>query len=252
MPMTKKDNRLRDAELKRRVEQEKRKESALGLGVILIIVIAIAAGAYYFALPSLSTSSSPSSFSANLSSYARDLTSSSPAVLGSSNAPVTIVEFGDFQCPSCGAWFRTQEQEIIQNLIQIGRAKLVWRDFDYYGPDSTLASEAAYAAGEQGKFWQYHDLLYSNQQAPNSGWASKDNLLRFAQQLGLDTTMFRADLDSGKYQALINSNFDLGQKLGVNGTPTFFVVGSNGNVITIVGPQPFSVFETAVNQVVAG
>jgi protein-disulfide isomerase len=167
--------------------------------------------------------------------------------LGSKNAPVTIFEFGDFQCPNCGNWFKTQEQQVVQNLINTGKASLVWRDFDYYGPDSTRASEAAYAAGEQGKFWEFHDLLYANQGNPNDGWASQSNLQKFAQSLGLNMTEFNQSLSCGKYLSLINSNYNSGQQLGVSGTPTFFLVGPHGKVAMIVGTQPYSVFETQVN-----
>lgn len=170
-------------------------------------------------------------------------------VLGSKDAPVTIFEFGDFQCPSCRAWFLTQEPQIIQNLVNTGQAKLAWKDFDFYGPDSRYASQAAYAAGEQGKFWQFHDILYKNQQAPNSGWASRANLVVFAQSLGLNMTEFNQSFNSGKYDSLIKSNFSDGQQLGANGTPSFFVVGPTGKVVQIAGPQPYDVFESAVNSV---
>ncbi len=170
-------------------------------------------------------------------------------VLGSKDAPVTIFEFGDFQCPSCRAWFLSQEPQIIQNLVNTGQAKLAWKDFDFYGPDSTYASEAAYAAGEQGKFWQFHDLLYKNQHDPNSGWASRPNLVTFAQALGLNMTAFNQSFNSGKYDSLIKSNFSDGQQLGAGGTPTFFVVGPTGKVVQIAGPQPSDVFESAVNSV---
>lgn len=170
-------------------------------------------------------------------------------VLGSKDAPVTIFEFGDFQCPSCRAWFLSEEPQIIQRLVNTGQAKLVWKDFDFYGPDSRYASAAAYAAGEQGKFWEFHDILYKNQQTPNSGWASRANLVRFAQTLGLNMTEFNQSFDSGKYDSLIQSNFNDGEQLGASGTPTFFVVGPTGKVVKIAGPQPADVFESAVSSV---
>ncbi len=173
----------------------------------------------------------------------------STQVLGSKDAPVTIFEFGEFQCPSCGQWFRTQEPQIVQKLVNTGQAKLVWKDFDYYGPDSTSASQAGYAAGEQGKFWQFHDLLYANQGDPNSGWASRANLERFAQGLGLNMTKFDQSFNSGKYDSLIKNNYSDGQQLGVNGTPIFFIVGPTGKVVQLAGPQPLSAFESAVNSV---
>ena len=177
---------------------------------------------------------------------ATSLLSGAPPTLGSSNASVTIVEFGDFQCPTCGGWYRSQEAQLIQNLVTTGKAKLVWRDFDFFGPDSVSASEAAYAAGEQGKFWEFHDLLYQSQQTPNNGWASKQNMETFARQLGLNMTQFDQSFNSGKYESLVNSNHSLGVQAGVSQTPTFFLIGPNGKMVTIAGGQPESVFEQAV------
>jgi len=191
------------------------------------------------------TSESSTSSSANL---AAALLSGNPPTLGSPNASVTIVEFGDYQCPTCDGWYNTQEASVIQNLVDTGKAKLVWRDFDYFGPDSVSASEAAYAAGEQGKFWQFHDLLFQNQQAPNNGWASRQNLEKLAVQLGLNMTKFDAAFNSGNYDSLINSNHNLGVQADVTETPTFFLIGPNGKMVTIAGEQPESVFEQAVAQ----
>jgi len=173
-------------------------------------------------------------------------------VLGSSSAPVTIVEFGDFQCTDCGSWFRNEEPQLLQNLVKPGKAKLAWRDFAYLGPDSIVASEAAYAAWEQAKFWEYHDLLYSNQGIINSGWANREDLTKFASQLGLNMAKFNASFQSNKYLQLVSSNHQLGVTLGVTMAPTFFVIGPNGKIITIVGDQPYSVFQRAVDSVVSG
>jgi protein-disulfide isomerase len=162
------------------------------------------------------------------------------------------VEFGDYQCPTCGAWYKSQEASLIQNLVDSGKAKLVWRDFDYYGPDSVSASEAAYAAGEQGKFWQFHDLLFQGQQTPNSGWANRQKMETFARQLGLNMTEFDQSFNGGKYDSLINANHALGVQAGVTETPTFFLIGSNGKMITIAGGQPESVFEQAVASLTSG
>jgi protein-disulfide isomerase len=137
---------------------------------------------------------------------------------------------------------------VIQNLVNTGKAKLMWRDFPYYGPDSVTASEAAYAAGDQGKFWQFHDLLFQNQQTPNNGWASRQNMDKFAQQLGLDIAQFDQDLTSGKYESTVSANHALAIQAGVSDTPTFFLIGPNSDMITISGGQPEPVFEQAVTQ----
>jgi len=167
-------------------------------------------------------------------------------VRGSKSAPVTIYEFGDFQCPTCDQWFRNTEPLIVQNMINTNQTKLVWKDFIIYGPDSNLASKAAYAAGEQGKFWQFYDLLYTNQKAIDSGWASAANLEKFAQSLGLNMTQFDQSFNSDKYNALISTNFNQGRQAGVQGTPTFIIVGPTGKSVPVPGAQPYSAFQQAV------
>jgi len=225
--------------VKRKVLRERKRETAISLGIVIIVIIGLL-GCYH-------GSSAPSK-----SNLATVLFAGTYPVLGSSSAPVTIVEFGDFQCTTCGAWFHSQEPQLLQGLVKVGRAKLAWRDFDYLGPDSIVASEAAYAAGEQGKFWEYYDLLYSNQGIINSGWASRKDLQQFAYQLGLNMTEFNASLQSNKYLQLITSNYNLGTSLGVTSAPTFFVIGPDGKTITIIGDQPYSVFQTAVDSLVSG
>jgi len=218
-----------------------------GMVILLMVVVFAYAGWRLITPASPSFSNTSSAFS-----LVSSLLAGSPPTLGSAKALVTIVEFGDYQCPTCGGWYKTQEASVIQNLVDVGKAKLVWRDFDYFGPDSVSASQAAYAAREQGKFWQFHDLLFQNQQSPNSGWAGRQNLVRFAEQLGLNMTRFNRDFNSGKYDALINSNHSLGVQAGVSETPTFFLIGPNGKVITIAGGQSETVFLQAVAQLTNG
>ena len=173
-------------------------------------------------------------------------------VLGSKSASFTIYEFGDYQCPSCDYWFKTQEPSIVQNLVDNGKAKLVWLDFIIYNSDSRLAANAAYAAGEQGRFWQFHDLLYSNQGRANSGWVTQQLMVDYAKQLGLNLTRFTQSMNSEQYNPLIDSNFQSGIRVGVQGTPTFFVVGPTGRFTMISGPQPESVFQQAITSIGGG
>jgi protein-disulfide isomerase len=179
------------------------------------------------------------------------ITSQNP-VLGSGSASFAIYEFGDFQCPTCDYWFKTQGPAVVQDLVDTGKAKLVWRDFIIYDSDSRLAANAAYAAGEQGKFWEFHDLLYANQGQANSGWVTQQLMTSFAQKLGLNLTEFTQSMNSGRYDSLIDSNFQAGRQVGVQGTPTFFVVGPSGQYVTISGPQPESVFQQAINSLGGG
>lgn len=219
------------------VRRNRRRSKSIYILAAVLFGIAIVAIAY-FATQGLGDGS-------NSKAYPLSVLPQNP-VLGSKSAQFAIFEFGDYQCPTCDYWFKTQEPSIVQNLVDTGKAKLVWRDFIIYNSDSRLAASAAYAAGEQGKFWQFHDLLYTNQGQANSGWVTTKLLISFAQQLGLNVTEFTQSMNSGKYDSLIDSNFQAGQQAGVQGTPTFFVVGPTGKYVTISGPQPESVFEQAI------
>lgn len=147
-------------------------------------------------------------------------------VLGEENAPVTFIEYGDFQCPFCGKFFKETESVLRENYIKTGKVKFIYRDFAFLGPESNWAANAARCAGEQGKFWQYHDYLYSNQSGENQGAFSKDNLKSFATALGLDKEKFNACLDSEKYTDLIQKETKAGGEAGVQGTPANFINGT--------------------------
>jgi predicted secreted protein with PEFG-CTERM motif len=176
-----------------------------------------------------------------------DLSMSSP-VEGSPSAPVTIVEFGDYQCPECDAWFKNQEPAIKSNYIDTQKAKLYFVDFPWAGSDSISAAEASYCAGDQGKYWEYHNHLYQQQAGIQTGWANPSNLKSYATTLGLDSNQFNTCLDSGKYADRVSHNKDVGISKGVQGTPAYFIIGSTGSMQEITGPQPASVFSTVIDQ----
>jgi protein-disulfide isomerase len=114
-----------------------------------------------------------------------DPTSNSDFILGSSKAPVTVIEYSDFQCPFCGKFFRETEQTLIDSYIKEGKIRFAHRDFAFLGDESTAAAEAARCAGDQDKFWEYHDYLYNHQNGENQGNFSNINLKSFAASLGL-------------------------------------------------------------------
>ena len=171
-----------------------------------------------------------------------DLASDDPA-LGNPSAPVTIVEFGDFQCPFCGRFFADTEQKIIDAYVKTGQARFVYRDFPITAihEHAQKAAEAAECANEQGKFWPYHDRLYQRQSE-----LGIENYKRWAVELGLDAGRFNACLDSGKYAGEVQSDFRDGQSAGVSGTPTTFV---NGRLIS--GALPFEQFKSAIEEALA-
>lgn len=162
--------------------------------------------------------------------------------LGDPNAPITIVEFGDYQCFYCNKFFHDTESQIYENYIKTGKVKMVFKDFTIIGPDSIVAAHAAHCAEEQGKFWEYHDILYNNWNGENNGWASAENQLKFAKELELDMAKFEECQDSGKYEQKIQASSNDAQTLGISGTPGFFIIGPNNNVVRIPGAQPYDVF----------
>ena len=173
-------------------------------------------------------------------------TSQGSPIMGASDAPVTIIEFGDYQCPNCKKWFLNTKPDIITNYIDSGDAKLVFMDIAFLGKDSVPASVATYCAEEQGKYWDYHGFLYSNQLSIDNGWANSDSLKGYASNLGLNMDMFVSCLDSAKYQKRVQFNTEEAENNGVTGTPTFFIVGQDGMQEKVIGPQPFSVFEKII------
>ena len=175
-----------------------------------------------------------------------DLSMAAP-VEGDEDAPITIIEFGDYQCPKCKAWFQNEKPQITSNYITKGIAKLYFLDSAWLGDDSIAAAQATYCADDQGKFIEYHSTLYNKQAGIQDGWANMDALKQFAKDLELDAEMFNECLDSGIYADRVSHNTEVGASLGVVGTPYFFIVGPEGDIKKIAGPQPSIVFDAAIN-----
>jgi len=161
---------------------------------------------------------------------------------GDPNAPVTIIEFADFQCPYCGRFFAETKPQIDEQYMQSGKVRFAYFNFVFLGPESNWAAEAAECAADQNKFWQYHDKLYDSQSGENQGAFNKDNLKQFAEELGLDTSAFNECLDSGKYTQLIQDESSLASSIGVRSTPTFLINGQ-----AVVGAQPYEIFQQTID-----
>ena len=170
-----------------------------------------------------------------------------PNRLGSPDAPITVLEFGEYQCPSCGAWNRNTKEQFVARYVDSGIVKLYFRDYAYYGRDSTSAGIAARCAGDQGRYWEYHDHLFAAQGQINSGWASPENLKGFAQAIDLDTEAFNTCLDSAdRHRDELAADYANGFRRGVRATPTFIIIGPDGREEWIVGAQPFQAFERII------
>jgi protein-disulfide isomerase len=174
-----------------------------------------------------------------------NLTSGSP-VLGSASAPITIVEFGDYQCEACYHWYHNTRADIIDNYIETGKVNLVFMDLPFLGRDSITAAQATYCADDQGKYWEYHETLYNFQEAIDNGWASKDRLVSFAFNLDMNLDEFNYCMDSSKYAKRVKANYDESQRFGAEATPTFLIISPDGAVKKITSAQPYSVFSQVI------
>lgn len=178
-------------------------------------------------------------------------------VLGNPNAKITVVMYEDFQCPFCGVisgllpanapilkalqqrdptW--TPSLPMIMDYVKAGSVQFVYRDFPFLGPESFKASEASRCAKDQGKFWEYHDYLYSHQNGENEGGFADAKLKSFAKTLSLDTASFDKCLDSGKYTQAVLDTKNEGANAGVTGTPKGFILKDGKVVSTIDGAEP--------------
>ncbi len=157
--------------------------------------------------------------------------------LGDEDAPVTMIEWSDFECPFCGRFYSQTEEQLIQQYVDTGKVKFVYRDFPLsFHPNAQKAAEAGECADEQGKFWEMHDLLF--EQGVQGGVAG---FKQYAQQIGLDTAEFSQCLDSGAMASEVQNDFNDGQRVGISGTPGFII---NGQLVS--GAQPFQVFQQVI------
>jgi len=217
-----------------------KKGAILGI-VVISIIISIA-----------SFASSPSeTYDLDMARTHGDIsTAMGSPILGNPLAPITIVEFGDYQCHQCYNWFHNTKPMIMRDYIETGKANLVFVDFAFLGKDSPKASQATYCADDQGKYWEYHNSLYTSQESKiDSGWANSERLKAFAFNLDLDMALFNQCLDSEKYSKRIQYNSQQARDNGVRGTPGFFIVGPDDQK-QIAGAQPFSVFQRIMDSMV--
>lgn len=181
---------------------------AAAIVVIVIVIVALAANPQ----PSVSGVAFP----------AREM--------GDSNAKVVVEEFADFQCPYCKMFNSVAESHLRLYYVTTGKVRFIFRNYIVVGAESNLAANAALCAGDQGAFWEYHDLLFKNQGAENSGAFSSPRLESFAAQLHLDGVKFDQCLGNQMHADVINGDIHLGDRYGINSTPSFFVNGRQVNI----------------------
>lgn len=155
-------------------------------------------------------------------------------MLGEITAPAKIEVFEDFQCPACVQFSEEIESLVLEKLVATGKAYYIFHNYPFLDTNSAAkesrgAANASLCANEQGKFWEYHDVLFANWNGENQGAFAPARLMEFATALKLNTEDFQACIDEDRYAAEVQASFDLGVEMGVEGTPTVFV---NGVIIT--------------------
>lgn len=156
--------------------------------------------------------------------YYDDLPFSATSI-GASDAPVTVVEYFDFQCPACQQASDLIVKPLITDRVDAGEVRFIYRFFPILGPESVAAAEAAYCAVLQESFWPYQEKLFSRKGTGNRGAFSRRNLIGFAKDIGLDQTQFEQCLDSREAAAYVQSSYEHAMALGLQGTPSFTVNG---------------------------
>ncbi len=210
-----------------------------GCLVALCVVVAMLVGTLYIApkiadqlnpVVKVATAESSTDFKANGNS------------LGDPNAPIHIIEFGDFQCPFCKRFHVETESSLISTYVKTGKV--------YFTQDAALA---AYCAGDQNKFWEMHDALFANNRdVEDQGSFTSEQLTTIAKSVGLDMTAYQDCFDSGKYANQVKQDYADTLAAGIQGTPSFAVIYTVNGVTKhtlIEGAQPFDAFQQAINEI---
>lgn len=204
-----------------RRQQSQRRQLTRNLLIIAGVVLLVAAGIIYASVRPIGEI---------VEITPRDLPNADGLTLGDPNAPVVVEVFEDFQCPACLDFTTNDEPALIENYIRPGKVLLIFRHNPFLDDrassnESDQAANASMCANEQGRFWDYHDLLFANQKGENIGTFSNRRLPAFAETLGLDMTAFNACFERNAYRDEINQDLALVRERFVTGTPTVFVNG---------------------------
>jgi len=210
----------------RRQREQRRRSLTRALWALL--ALAVVGGLAFTLLPRLLPAPPPAATSQDKS-------------LGAAEAAVTLVEYGDFQCPACRQFAMTTARTLKQEFVSTGKVRFVYRHFAFLGPESQWAAEASECANEQGRFWEYFDALIANWAGENAGAFSRENLKRFATELGLEAGPFNECLDSGRYTEKVQQETRQGQQADVRGTPSLFL-----NDQLIAGGSNYEILKRAI------
>lgn len=209
--------------------------------VIIVILLGVGGLIYWFYNNASSSTGGITSFNYSFVPYE-----------GNASAKINVIEFGDYQCPICGEWFSQSQTQLLNGYVNTGKVRFYFMDFSFLGPDSFTLAQGAWCANDQGLYYPYHDLIYSNQGTENTGWASAAKVKVIVADLsGLNTQQFNSCLDSLKYDSQVKLLTKVGQDSGVTGTPAFLIGNSNIGYLSVVGNQPYSVFQQTIDSQLA-
>jgi protein-disulfide isomerase len=240
--------------VKKKSRPGKMNKKALIVGVVLAVVIIGGSATAFLSMGQ--NNSNRSNQTSQLDEILKKLTKpviTNASALGSDSGQITLVEFGDYQCQNCSNFQKETRSQIINNYVNTGAIKFLFKDFVINDRSldkaSTLAARASYCAADQGKYWRYHDELYSNSKGENTGWITKESLKQFARNVQVSNlTKFSECLDSQKYSDVVMENDQLAQAIGLKSTPTFILIREGKEPLGIVGAQPYNVFQGAISQ----
>lgn len=181
------------------------------------------------------------------------LLADAPASDGSSSADIVVIEYSDYQCPFCQRWFTSTKGQFFSTFVDTGIVEFAYKDFPLANihPQAEPMARAARCAGDQGKYWEMHDAMFTNP-LPSGSAVSMETMQPWIASVGLNETQFGACFNANTYASEVQANFAEGQSLGVSGTPSF-VIGLRGEPgQLIVGACPFDAFQTAINAIREG
>ncbi|MFE0812572.1 DsbA family protein [Streptomyces sp. NPDC058794] len=215
------------------------------VAAVTVAALSLGGGGTSAGRPATASSSGPASAAppadpALLALARRD--ADDPYALGKPDAPVVLIEYSDFQCPYCGRFARETKPELLRDYVDEGVLRIEWRHFPIFGAESEQAARASWAAGRQGRFWEFHDTAYGQPRERNKGDFAEKELITMAEEAGVeDLGRFRADMASAAADEAVNRDIEEGYALGVSSTPAFLVNGR-----PILGAQPTDVFAEAI------
>jgi protein-disulfide isomerase len=248
--MAKKD----ETKSKRQIVREQRvkrqrQQRLLTIGIVAAVALVVA---FFLIAPSIRNAMTPVGDIVNITPEAPP--NADGTAIGDASAPVLVEVWSDFQCPACQGFAQSIEPLIIDNYVATGKVRYEYRHFPFLddrsaSKESDQASNASMCANEQGKFWEYHDMLFANWDGENRGAFNDKRLTAFAEALGLDMTAFNACFQENRYKDVIDQDSADGDQAGVQGTPSVFI---NGTIIRPGYVPSYEEIAQAIDAQIAG